>query len=190
MVLNAKKTMSNVKETINMALHAPKNDPSGSGSDTFRMTVAGGTQDLGTLAGLFCTDSVEHNLLAIQHGYTSVVASSFSIRGLLRLMKAFFKLAIGLEKAANAGYVLDLSPILGYREGETTHGGDMVYTCSLTVSFRDTEVRIKQSRHHFNTSSAPMPKVAFNRSGEMCGKIGANLGNFQQENTPLQRPWG
>lgn len=63
--------------------------------------LASGSQDLAALAGLFCTDGVERNVLATHMGYGSVAASSLSILGLLGLVKSTVKLALGLEKCKN-----------------------------------------------------------------------------------------
>ena len=61
-------------------------------------SIAAGSQDFAALAGLFCTDGVERNLLATQYGYGSVAVSSMSILGLLGLVKSTMKVALGLDK--------------------------------------------------------------------------------------------
>jgi hypothetical protein len=48
--------------------------------NSFAKTLASGSQDLGALARLFCTDGVERNALAIQSGYFTGVSSIYLFR--------------------------------------------------------------------------------------------------------------
>ncbi len=76
-------------------------------TQTLAQGIASGTQDLAALAGVFCTEAVEQSVHATQDGYVSVSISSFSMLGILGLVKSAVKIALGLERCQSAGFNLD-----------------------------------------------------------------------------------
>ena len=139
---------------------ATVNSTTPNSEDTLATTIATGTQDLAALAGLFCTDAVERNLLAIQYGYCAVAASSLSILGILGVVKSFIKLVIGPDRARNAGFNLDtIRPLLGYGPDEPSAAGDLIDCNSVSVEFRNSDVHIKVSKYRYDSSTTPALRV-------------------------------
>lgn len=158
--------------------------------ESFGQSIANGTQDLSALAGLFCTDAVERNLLAIQYGYFAVAASSMSILGILGVVKSFLKICIGLDRARNAGFNLDtVRPILGYGEGESSLAGELIDCNSITVDFSNPEeVSITATKQRYDSMTTPLLKVG-SSWGSLGDVIAVNLGDAVFESNLRQRPW-
>jgi len=176
--------------TLNATNQNPPQGFSSGDGDTLATTIATGTQDLSALAGLFCTDSVERSLLAIQYGYCAVAASSLSILGILGVVKSFLKLVIGLDRARNAGFSLDtIRPLLGYGPGESPAAGDLIDCNSVSVDFRNpAEVRIKVSKHRYDSITTPALRVGSTWGSTLTDLTVVNLGDPDFDRDIRQQP--
>lgn len=107
-------------------------------SNSFSQTIAGGTQDLAALAGLFCTDGVERNALSVQAGYVAIAVSSLSLLGVLGLVRSAVKVALSLRRCSNAGFNLDsLRSLYGYLPEEADPAKGMIECDLVEVSFEN-----------------------------------------------------
>lgn len=67
-------------------------------------TIAGGTQDLAALVGLFATDSVERYSVDYSKGYLSVAVATSSLLGILGFVRALVKLGMGSKWCQDAAF--------------------------------------------------------------------------------------
>ncbi|KAF2494407.1 hypothetical protein BU16DRAFT_562066 [Lophium mytilinum] len=151
-------------------------------------SIATGSQDFAALAGLFCTDGVERNLLAAQYGYASVAASSLSILGLLGLVKSTVKVAMGLEKCVTAGFTVDsLRGRFGFLLDETAPI-DLVECDVVEVSLWDKFYHIKKSKQYLQKERNPIVAVGSDWPGGLHGITAVNLGNARRERAFIRHP--
>lgn len=86
---------------------------SSTSDDTFQ-TLAGGTQDLSALFGLFATDSVEKYAFDYTRGYLGPAMAMCSLLGNLGFVRSLLKLGVGAKACQKASYSLaPLQPYLG-----------------------------------------------------------------------------
>lgn len=104
-------------------------------SDSAAASLASGSQDLAALVGLFATEGVERNALALHSGWGTVVASSLTLLGDLGLIKSSIKLAPGLDSRSAAGFNLDsISGIfVSTLPGESTASGPLCHCDHVVV---------------------------------------------------------
>ncbi|KAK3172722.1 hypothetical protein OEA41_006046 [Lepraria neglecta] len=142
--------------------------------------LAGGSQDLAALLGLFATDGVERNALASHLGWGCVVASSLSLLGILGLVKSSIKVALGLRYCWSAGFNLDsLRGIFGFLPGESPTLGNLFDCDVMMIQFSTQGLRISVSKRYFSGDYTPIVKVA-SAQGWARG-INVNLGNLRGE---------
>ncbi|KAL8930183.1 MAG: hypothetical protein Q9208_000800, partial [Pyrenodesmia sp. 3 TL-2023] len=150
-------------------------------SDT-ASNLAGGSQDLAALLGLFCTQGVERNSLACNFGYGTVIASSLSLLGVLGLVKSSIKLALGLKHCDQAGFNLDsLRCIFGYLKGESPSQGTKLDCMVVKVKFIDEGVRIEKEPRWFSGGSTPIVDVGVGPEKLHRNTLLINLGNLWEE---------
>ena len=172
---------NNWSESIANRCRAEPLMPSRSPND-FATNIASGTQDLAALAGLFCTDLVEHNWLALEHGYGSSLISSLSLLGVLGLVKGAVKLCLGPSLCRNAGIQLDtLRGIIGYEEWESPSSGDLVPCYDTIVEYSKEEVKVVKKKVFRDTKTSPFLSVGSDMLGGLKKQTAVNLGNRRRQ---------
>ncbi|OCK84624.1 hypothetical protein K432DRAFT_288521 [Lepidopterella palustris CBS 459.81] len=150
--------------------------------------IATGSQDFAALAGLFCTDGVERNLLAAQYGYASVAVSSLSILGLLGLVKSTVKIALGLEKCITAGFTVDsLRGRFGFLPDEMAPI-DLVECDVVDVQLCDEVLFIRKKKQYLQKERNSIIGVGGDWPGSLHGITAVNLGNARHERSFTQNP--
>jgi hypothetical protein len=177
-------------------------------SNSFAQSIAGGTQDLAALAGLFCTDGVERNALSVQAGYAAIAVSSLSLLGILGLVRSAVKVALGLRRCSNAGFNLDsLRSLYGYLPEEADASKDMVECDLVEVSFERClpgktspganptdkdeayhSVVINKEKRFYNPQLTPIVYVGSDWPEKLHSKTAVNLGNLRREMSFRQSP--
>ncbi|KAG4428540.1 hypothetical protein IFR05_015974 [Cadophora sp. M221] len=110
-------------------------------TDSVAQTLAYGTQDLAALVGLFCTDGVERNALAVQFGYFTIASSALSLLGVLGLVRSSIKVALGLVRCLNAGFNVDsVRGLFGFLPSEADASSDMIECDFVNIEFAKTPV--------------------------------------------------
>ncbi|PWO24289.1 trichothecene efflux pump [Pyrenophora tritici-repentis] len=178
-------------------------------ANSFAQTLAGGTQDLAALAGLFCTDGVERNALSVQSGYFGIAASSLSLLGILGLVRSAIKVALGLRRCSNAGFNLDsLRGLYGYLLEESEEQKNRIECDYTEVAFGKTKsvkngkvaidthigndkydhVVIRRKKRFFDPQLTPIVNVGSDWPEKLYSKTVVNLGNLQREKSVSQSP--
>jgi hypothetical protein len=150
-------------------------------TDSIAQTLASGSQDLAALAGLFCTDGVERNALAVQFGYFAVASSALSLLGVLGLVRSSIKVALGLVCCLNAGFnVESVRGLFGYLPTEVTPSSDMIECDFIKVKF---EKSLVANKDHYDTQGNDYNLVSIRKSRRY----------FDRRLTPIVgigNPWG
>ncbi|RMZ74516.1 hypothetical protein GMOD_00003565 [Pyrenophora seminiperda CCB06] len=172
-------------------------------SNSFAQTLAGGTQDLAALAGLFATDGVERNALSVQSGYFAIAISSLSLLGVLGLVRSAIKVALGLRRCSNAGFNLDsLRGLYGFLPEESDDQKNRIECDFTEVAFyknsgsgktvRDTGaydyVVIRRKKRFFDPQLTPIVNVGSDWPEKLYSKTVVNLGNLRREESLYQSP--
>ncbi|KAK4224186.1 hypothetical protein QBC38DRAFT_547859 [Podospora fimiseda] len=89
--------------------------------------LAGGTQDLAALIGLFATDSVERYAVDYSRGYLGAALAPCSMFGILGYVRALIKLAIGRDACVAASFpTAPVRSILGVPAQDRLPGDELV----------------------------------------------------------------